>query len=193
MKRRNSDDYIRELVRKLAAGEFEDLPRLSRALERMGEGRPGFDLRSETRRLVDESRRREGSNLDGAIRDVLTELVHLANENGIDIQGSLDAAISVTMEEREGPYAIGELSFEGMECDERRSYGQIVIGGDRGDVHAVEARNYDAPTGFGVELSGVVLRTSLTGLSDEEAEEIARDIVQESWHSVGKDMFISST
>lgn len=201
MAKRNSDDYIRNLVRKITAGDLDELPRLVRAWERTRDGKPSFDLRAEVRRLVDESQRRDGTDMDAAIRDVLTELMHLADENGIDIQDRLDAAIAVAREEqeqaqleREGPYTIGDVFFPGMECDERRSSGRIVIGGDRGDVHATGA--WSAEDGEndeeGVMLENAVLHTSIAGLTDEEALGIIRDVVTESWEAVGKDTFTVS-
>jgi len=188
--RRNTDDrHLRELERRVLAGDLTAVSALARAYERVARGEPPFDVTEQTRRLVADVERVEETGEHGSIRDVLTELVHLARERSANIEELLAAAIEVADEERRapGPYVIGSLVIPGTTCNERWSTGHrgsIVIGGDSGDVHAREAVN----TGDGVEMSGVELRTYLR-ITDREAIEIAESIVRQSWESVGEDTF----
>ena len=280
-RRNSSDSHLRELERRVLAGDLTAVSALARAYERVARGEPPFDVTEQTRRLVADVERVEETGEHGSIRDVLTELVHLARERGGNIEEMLEAAIQVADEEeagqpcpdcggartpegrgmvptfwdddtpgrrrrvassdncehdchdsqdddqdeehdpectqcehdcprrrahlgapycaicddhneardtRTGPYVIGSLVIPGTTCNERwstRGMGSIVIGGDRGDVHATEATN----TMDGVEMHGVELHSMLNGLTDEEAREIAEDVVRASWESVGEDTF----
>lgn len=90
--------------------------------------------------------------------------------------------------EREGPYAIGNLFVAGVTCNERfstRNEGEIVVGGDQGDVRAESAVN----TTGGVMLYNARLVTTQTGLTDDQAASLAVDIIMSSWNSVGEDTF----
>ncbi len=90
--------------------------------------------------------------------------------------------------EREGPYELGNLLVAGVTCNERFSEGnegRIAIGGDRGDVHALSAVN----VGDGVLMHNARLVTTVRGLTDDEAVELAVEIVMFSWESIGEDTF----
>lgn len=49
--------------------------------------------------MINEYRNRIGTNIDGIIRDMLTELIHISDEEGVDFQDRVDAAVAVTAEE----------------------------------------------------------------------------------------------
>lgn len=90
-------------------------------------------------------------------------------------------------------YNVGNVFIPEVECDERFSSGnpkKIVIGGDKGDVHAASAfnsRSFDE-TCEGVMLEDVTLFTTLK-LTDEEAYDIVMEVVSESWASIQSDTF----
>lgn len=86
-------------------------------------------------------------------------------------------------------HPLGNLFFEDLRCNERRSTGNyplvILIGGDRGDVEAKEALSDND----GMWLENVTLHSSWIGLSAENMVDTARDIVLECYASIQEDTF----
>lgn len=100
MKRRNSSDsHLRALERQVLAGDLTAVRELARIYERVARGEPPFDIKEQTRRLVDDVERVDGTGALGSIRDVLTELTHIAREHGGSIDRILDDVIGVADEE----------------------------------------------------------------------------------------------
>jgi len=60
-----------------------------------------FDLGYEVRRLLSLHGEMEGTNLRGAIRDLLTEVAHVCRERGIDFDERVDAAAEIAASEVE--------------------------------------------------------------------------------------------
>lgn len=119
-----SDDHIRELVRKVASGDLDQLPQLVRAWERT----KVLDLAA-----VDEARRRRQADVSAAVRDALTELIRLARENGLDIQDRLDAAIAREGWVMSGGHAAELHGHEIADDDvEVLMHGMLDIGEDDG-------------------------------------------------------------
>lgn len=83
-------------------------------------------------------------------------------------------------------YTFKTLAFEDMTTPLGREYGEVVIGGNRGDVYIASASEDFG----GVDCSGVELRTSLQDLTDEEALAIIEEVVYESYASIGNETFI---
>ncbi len=85
-----------------------------------------------------------------------------------------------------GEYHFSNFLIEGVEMHQRSANdpGQIVIGGDKGDVFALHAIQQDE----GVCLHDVTLK-SMDGLSLDEASDIVMEIVQSCYASIGKDTF----
>lgn len=69
--------------------------------------------------------------------------------------------------------------------DRDRGQGPVVIGGDRGDVHAKGATTYED----GVVLHDVRLRTSMPGLGPAAVTETIQEIVLWCYESIGEDTF----
>ncbi len=90
-------------------------------------------------------------------------------------------------------YFVGEMFFPGLTVNTRHmnDLGRIVIGGDKGDVHASGAYNDRQDGENGAVLVDIELRTTLD-LDEDEAFEMADDVVQFSFESVGEDAFIPS-
>lgn len=59
-----------------------------------------MDLGYELRRILSLYQEQEGTTMSGAIRDAMTELVHICDENNLDADDRFDAAIEVAIQER---------------------------------------------------------------------------------------------
>ena len=81
---------------------------------------------------------------------------------------------------------IGAMEIENLETKCNRAYGDIKIGGDKGDLKI----GYAVSDGFCVTLQNVFLITSIENLTKLEAIEIATEIINESYDSIRSDVFV---
>ena len=56
-------------------------------------------LRGQIEDLILLTKRNEGTDMRGAIRDILTDIVHICNDNGFDIVAIVESATEVAREE----------------------------------------------------------------------------------------------
>ena len=84
-------------------------------------------------------------------------------------------------------YHLGDIKFPMLTCaDTAGDLGVIRIGGDRGDIVASDASNYDD----GVVLHGAFLGTSHENLCPAGQVEMAQEIVYACFESIGVEAFI---
>lgn len=89
-------------------------------------------------------------------------------------------------------YPVGNLFFVGLDCDERFSRGPIIIGGDKGDVHASGALNSeDDECEEGVALLDVTFLTTLD-LTEDEVEDEVCEVVEACYDSIQAETFAQS-
>lgn len=50
--------------------------------------------------LIDQHSRQDGTDRQGALRDILTDIFHVSEEVGLDIDKAIDGALEVFIEER---------------------------------------------------------------------------------------------
>lgn len=74
-------------------------------------------MRAKIEALLTEIRTTESTSLSGAVRDLLTDLVHICNANQIDIDERLDAAIEIAAEEDQLDANGEEKSCDNGKCD----------------------------------------------------------------------------
>ncbi len=92
-------------------------------------------------------------------------------------------------------YSAGNVFFPGLDCKKRLSEGNggnILIGGDRGDVEAVSARIITSHRGSGVLLEDAFFLTTLD-LERSEVEDEVREVVQACYDSIQEETFTQST
>ena len=109
-------------------------------------------------------------------------------KRGISDEGFSRIA-SISKKAEMNSYPLGELTLDGLETYKDGSWGDIVIGGDKGDVHI----GYASSDEHGVFLDDVILRSGLEDLAEEEAREIAMDIILRSYESIGSETFAGKT
>jgi len=86
-------------------------------------------------------------------------------------------------------YKVSEMFFGDCVTHRNVEWGDIVVGGDRGDVY-IESASDD---GDGVRCTNLVLSTLDEDLTDEEVEEYITEIVEFCYESIGGDTFIGQT
>jgi hypothetical protein len=87
-------------------------------------------------------------------------------------------------------YKVGDMCFPGLRTNSNADYGEVVIGGDQGDVRVSSTYVKDTSDfDVGVECSGVELHTSIENLSNAQVKKMIRDIVNFSYNSIQGDTF----
>lgn len=93
-------------------------------------------------------------------------------------------------------YKLGALFFPNKETERNKEWGDIVVGGDRGDVYMdgayPDTREHEGEEVPGVYCTGVELHTS-EDFTEEEAKEIAEDVVCACYASIKGETFRGKT